>query len=91
MAYGQSLSRCRSCGAPIVWVKTKAGKNMPCDSTIINYKKDPEGRDKTVTPEGDVVTGTIVQDPMEADGSGYISHFATCKFAAAHRRSRSAS
>ncbi len=86
MAYGQSLSRCRSCGSPIVWVKTKAGKNMPCNSAIVNYKKDPEGKEKIVTPSGEVVTGRVVSDPADADGNGYISHFATCKFAAAHRK-----
>ena len=25
--------QCRSCDAPIVWVKTQAGKNMPVDAT----------------------------------------------------------
>ena len=25
------MSQCRSCGAPIVWLKTRNGKNMPVD------------------------------------------------------------
>jgi len=25
------MSECRSCKAPIMWVKTKSGKNMPID------------------------------------------------------------
>ena len=26
------MSACKSCGAAIVWVKTKGGKNMPVDA-----------------------------------------------------------
>ena len=29
-------SECRSCGAPVIWVKTKAGKNMPVDYATFN-------------------------------------------------------
>ena len=25
------MANCRSCGAEIIWLKTKAGKNMPVD------------------------------------------------------------
>lgn len=25
------ICHCRSCGAPIVWIKTQLGKNMPVD------------------------------------------------------------
>ncbi len=46
---GTPPATCRSCGAVIFWIKTAAGKSMPCD----------------------------------ADGT---SHFATCAFAAQHRK-----
>lgn len=29
---GASVAKCRSCGAPIDWHKTEAGKNMPLDA-----------------------------------------------------------
>jgi len=29
-----SIGKCRSCGAKIIWVKTKAGKNMPIDFDV---------------------------------------------------------
>ena len=40
---------CRGCGAPIVWIKTPAGKAMPCDPAPVYYKAAPGGKDKIVT------------------------------------------
>lgn len=81
-----TMGRCKGCGAQIVWVKTKAGKNMPCDPQFLNYKEVAGGKEKIVTPEGEVVSG-ITDVPNEAaDGFGYISHFATCKMAGGFRK-----
>ena len=38
---------CRNCGCQIMWVKTKAGKNMPVDPTMISYRRPP-ARQETV-------------------------------------------
>ncbi len=38
---------CRSCGSPIVWMKTAAGKNMPVDADTV-YDPDVEIFDKDV-------------------------------------------
>ena len=54
-----NFGQCKGCGRRILWIKTKAGKNMPVDTNIIHYRKDPDGKDKIVTQDGDVVTGTI--------------------------------
>ena len=78
MANG-SYGKCAGCGAMVIWVKTQAGKNMPCDPTLHNYKIDPTGK---------VVTGVTGVDAQSADGFGYISHFATCKSANNFRRGR---
>ena len=43
-----------------------------------NYKKDSTGKEKIVTPDGEVVTGRILVGE-HGDGAGYISHFASCK------------
>lgn len=34
-----NISKCRSCGADIVWMKTKKGKNIPVD---YDHTNDPE-------------------------------------------------
>ncbi len=30
--------RCRSCGAEIVWMKTKSGKNIPVDAETVDLE-----------------------------------------------------
>lgn len=50
---------------------------MPCDPVLVNYTTG--GKDRIVTPQGTVVAGTIVDNAGKADGTGYISHFATCQ------------
>ena len=62
----------------ILWVRMKSGKNMPVDMALHNYKKDSTGKEKIVTPDGEVVTGRILVGER-GDGAGYISHFASCK------------
>jgi len=40
---------CRSCNAPLVWIKSRAGKAIPCDPAVLSV----------VTDEGDVVRGRV--------------------------------
>lgn len=74
---GGNFSQCRTCGARIMWIKTKSGKNMPVDPQFVDYRKVASGKERIVTPGGDVVAGERCK-AGEADGYGYISHFATC-------------
>lgn len=32
---GRSNSHCKSCGAPLVWIKTRRGSNMPLDAAFV--------------------------------------------------------
>lgn len=68
---------CRACGQRIMWVKTKANKNMPVNPEFVDYKEVPGGKERIVTPDERVVSGERCK-AQEADGHGYISHFATC-------------
>lgn len=70
-------STCRGCGAPIVWIKTKAGKAMPCDPSPIFYKPVPGAKEKIVTLKGDVVSAEIIP-AADAHEAGYRPHWATC-------------
>lgn len=85
------MSRCKSCGAEIVWIKSsKTGKMIPCDAELIKFELDIAKGERFVTPEGDVCCGHRI------DGSegkklthikqGHISHFATCPQANIFRR-----
>lgn len=61
---------CRGCGAPVVWIKTPAGKAMPCDPAPVYYKATPDGKDKVVTTRGEVVSCEIVPGANATD-AGY--------------------
>lgn len=67
---------CRSCGAPIKWVKTFSGKRMPVDVPGVNFVEG--GNALFVTDEGAAVHGTMAEEPKESLRFGYVSHFATC-------------
>lgn len=58
---------------------------MPVNPDFVNYKKDG-GKDRIVLASGEVVAGTIVRNPEESDGYGYVSHFATCEYGEMFRR-----
>lgn len=81
-----NVAQCRSCGRRIMFIRMKSGKNMPVDTAFVNYKNNPKGRDKIVLPSGDVIACDADVDAREADGYGYISHFATCPNAARHKK-----
>lgn len=79
------VDKCKSCGASIVWIKTKKGRVMPCDP-------DP---DMILVIEGKKITGIDKQGNTHVGYSGrlegddvevYISHFSTCPFADQHRK-----
>ena len=72
-----NFGSCAGCGQRVIWIKTTAGKNMPCNPELLNYKLG--GSERVVTPAGTVVAATTGVPAGEADGVGYISHFATCK------------
>lgn len=79
------MSRCRSCDAEIVWVRTKAGKNMPCDSEELCHDEMNQG-DVLVTLDGHVQT--VDKSRSFPNLKGYVSHFATCKDAKEWRSNR---
>lgn len=68
-----TAEKCRSCGAPIIWAKTQAGKDTPLDAKPLRLAAlggDLFGRQ---------ITGVV---------EGYVSHFATCPNAKQHRKPR---
>lgn len=64
---------CRSCRAPIIWMRTEGGKAMPVDR--------PDG---VLLGSGE--TFEVARKRLGADR--VVSHFATCPNASGHRRKR---
>jgi hypothetical protein len=80
------MSRCRSCNAPIRWVRTAAGKAMPIDpapdlergNLLVGFVGGEEIA--TILTGNELASSRARRDPL------HLSHFATCPQAAAHRR-----
>lgn len=79
-------SKCRACGAEIVFIQTKAGKNMPCNPPLIPYWENKGGPVKLVTIDGRVVSCETSGDRDSVSGYGRESHFASCPMASFFRK-----
>lgn len=79
------MSVCRSCDAPIEWVKLKSGKNHPVDPDYITWMEAKEG-DKLVTDSGEILTVNNMQNLHNVKGR--MSHFATCPDAGDWRKQK---
>jgi len=82
------VTKCRACQAEIIFIKTVGGKTIPVNAEQIAYMQKKDGNLKVVTPNGEVVSGCVPDDPEKATGIGYISHFATCSNAELFRKPR---
>ena len=51
-----SSTTCRACGAPIVFIKTVAGKSIPVNEESKYYIQKANGSQKIVTPNGEVLS-----------------------------------
>jgi hypothetical protein len=82
------MSRCSSCGAPILWARTERGKRIPLDREPF-AGDDPRGL-FVLRELGRGVVGPLalaVTPAAFADEPRYRAHFASCPQAAEHRRS----
>lgn len=84
------VTRCKSCGAPIIWIRTTNGKSMPCDEEQTYYRYAIHGKGRIVTPSGQVLPCKYMPDEKGADGIGNVPHWVTCTDADLHRKQRSA-
>lgn len=84
----QRIDQCRACGAPILFIKSVAGKSIPVNAEQILYQQKAGGSLRIVTPNGEVLSGEPEKDPQKATGIGYISHFASCPCADQFRKQR---
>ena len=79
------MAKCKSCGAEIRFIKMKSGKFNPVDPYKRTIKKDG-GHEVLITESGELIQGTFASYEEGANGSGYVSHFATCPNANYHRK-----
>lgn len=75
-------STCKRCNAPIIWVETPKGKNMPCDEGLVPYRANKHGGSTVVNDRGEVIRCDIITDGSTPDGLARKTHWETCPFAA---------
>lgn len=67
MSTDRLTAACRSCGAPVIWAITPAGKRMPLDEATVTTGT------RFVLPQRSQMCS-----PAQGDDPGHASHFATC-------------
>lgn len=80
------MAKCNGCGAEIIWIKTTAGKWMPCNAAPVAYKRRERGSKVVVLKSGETVTAATGYSLASADGLGYEPHWATCRCAQKFRK-----
>lgn len=80
------MSKCNSCGAPLIWIKTSRGKNMPCNAEPVVYWQKTNAPGRIVTKNGMILSCEFTGELGKATGIGYVSHWATCPDAGRFRK-----
>jgi hypothetical protein len=80
------MSRCKKCGAAIIFVRTPNGKLMPCDSQAVQYRENEAGKGRIVKDNGQVVKCDTNIPADQATGTGWLPHWASCPGANACRK-----
>ena len=73
------VRNCIRCGAAITFVRTAAGKDMPCDAQAMAYHAEPGGPENIMLPSGQLVRGRWAAPGEAGDGIGYRPHWASCR------------
>ena len=82
------MSRCRSCGAEIKFIKLKeTGKWHPVNP-VKRIIMQGDGPETIITDAGEILRGKFAAYEDGGNRSGYISHFATCPDAGRFRKGR---
>ncbi|MCL2045752.1 MAG: hypothetical protein FWG88_05145 [Oscillospiraceae bacterium] len=69
---------CRYCGKLIKYIRTAAGKYMPCDATRVYFVEDPRGPDFVYIGERESAYGYILQSEALGSVKAYRPHWGTC-------------
>ena len=59
------MSVCKGCGAPIDWIRTTEGRNMPVDPEPV-FIIEGSGTDRFITDEGAVILGRMARPDEES-------------------------
>ena len=78
---------CRSCGAPLIWIRTARGRLMPCKPGPRYYHPSSAG-ETFINRAGSVEKGVRCASTEEGARVGWKPHWIDCPHAKKHRRHR---
>lgn len=83
-------TKCKACGAPIRFIKTRKGRPMPINPTALLIMPVQKGGHTYITEDGYTTQGVPYQEGMFYDGVDPIiafeTHFSTCPDAGKFRK-----
>ena len=73
------ITYCRDCHRPIVYLRTKKGKLMPCDSARVDFEPGPGPDMVFLAGTGELDYGWIIRGSAVGGAEkAYTVHFGTC-------------
>lgn len=77
------MTVCKTCGGEVLFAQTISGKSMPIDAAPVKH-----GNIALEETDTGLVAHVLSPKALANAAERYISHFATCREAAQHRRPR---
>ena len=78
MAYPGYDTFCRDCGKPIIFIRTEAGRFMPCDAEPVDFWPAEAGGVLVYQRDGTAVKAKLSGHPQTRAGLAYKPHWASC-------------
>jgi hypothetical protein len=80
------MTTCKACNAPLIWIKTTGGKNMPCNVKPVPVVPKATAKELFVTKSGSTFHGVQVENHCPDTAVGYIPHWSTCPAASSFKK-----
>lgn len=85
-------TKCRACGAEIMFIETALYKKTPVNAEPVWVRTDTLKKDTFLLPSGETIQGERVPENFDDEKAAlklaYVSHFATCPEADKFRKPR---
>jgi hypothetical protein len=75
----EGTTKCRECGAEIIFIRLSSGKNMPVNAKPVWYWEYDDGESVVYQRDGRKTRCKLQGNEALRTGSGYVPHWGSCK------------